>query len=177
MSTDKIREFSQESLRRIAREIVIRRYVLFLHAWVYIFVNILLFIINSFVPSRYPWFLWPLTGWAILLFQHIVIHTIFRKGIIHGGTIGITYHVTAYILVNLFLLFVSYFTASPPWTFSSWFLWPFGIWGLGLLGHATFYFYIVPKKSEIQHKGWIERKIEKELKKLNESKSNLQRGT
>jgi hypothetical protein len=176
MSSDKIKEFNRESLKRIAREIVIRRYILILHVWVYIFVNILLFVINYFVPSDYLWFLWPLTAWAILLFQHVVTYTIFRKGIIHGGTIGITYHLTAFILVNSFLFFVSLFTSDPPWTFTSWFLWPLGIWGLGLLGHATIYFYIVPKKNEIPHKGWIERKIEKELKKLSESPNNLKRG-
>lgn len=168
MSSDQLSEFNRDSLRRIAREIVIRRFVVLLHAWIFIFTNILLFIINFTVNFEYPWFLWPLTGWFVLFSFHFITYTIFRKGIIHGGTIAIIYHLNAYITVNLFMVFVGFITSTPRWQFRPWVFWIIGPWGLALIFHVIIYFYIAPKRNEDEHLSWLDRKINLELKKLKE---------
>ncbi len=168
MSTDKISEFNRESLRRIAKEIVIRRFVLLLHIWIFLFANVVLFAINYAVNFSYPWFLWPLTGWSVLLSFHFVTYVIFRKGIVHGGTVGIIYHLSAYIIVNIFLVFVAFFTSNPRWKFTPWFFWILGGWGLGIIFHGIIYFYIAPKHNEDEHQSWLERKINRELQNLTE---------
>ena len=166
MSDEKLTEFNRESLAKIAREIVIRRYVLILHTWVYIFVNILLFIINYFVSPNYPWSFWPLTAWALVLILHGITYKIFRKGIIHPGTIAMIYHASSFVLGLSLIFFISIFTAEPRWSLTQWFLWPLFGWSLGFLFHLVVFFYFVPKNSENDQKGWVERKIEKELEQL-----------
>lgn len=173
MSSDRISEFNRDSLRRIAREIVIRRFVLILHALIYICVNTLLFFINLAVNFRYPWFLWSVTGWLIVLNFHLVTYTIFRKGIVHGGSIALFYHLSAYVVVNLFLVFVAFFTSVPRWSFSPWFFWILGSWGLGLIFHLVVYFYIAPKKDEEESRSWLDRKVNQELEKLKRTQNVL----
>lgn len=166
----RITEFDQEGLKKIAKEIVLNRFFLILHVLIYAFVNILLFVINFLTDFNYPWYLWALTGWGILLLTHIFYYILYKKGIVHIATLLLLYHIWAFIILNLFMLFIDFFTATPRWTFASWFLFPLGAWGGLLLIHIVLYFYIIPSKEASDELTWIERKVERELKKLQKIK-------
>lgn len=47
-----------------------------------------------------------------------------------------------------------------------WFLWPLGLWGIGLLTHGVIFYIITPKRDEDASKPWIERQIDRELSKI-----------
>ncbi len=170
-----LNEFNEEGLRKIAKEIVLHRFFLILHVLLYIFVNLLLFIINYLTNWEYPWFLWALIGWAVILFTHIFYYILYKKGIVHIATLALLYHVWAFIVLNSFLLFINFFTNQSRWNFQPWFWFPFGSWGSILIIHTVLYFYITPARDESTEKTWIERKVEQELKKLKiiESSKNL----
>ena len=163
---ENIPAFDGPGLRKIAKEIIIQRLFLILHVLLYFFVNLLLFAINYLTSWSYPWFLWSITGWGIVLGTHSFQFLLYKKGVVNLSTLGMAYHVWGYILINLFLLFTNFFTNVPIWTFHPWFWFSFGTWSGILICHAVIYFYIVPSKGESSDKNWLERKIDKELQKL-----------
>ncbi len=65
-----------ELAKKIAKEKVgfIRHFI------VYIFVMIVLAIINNVTWSGYQWWLWPALGWGIGVFIHFLTTYIFRGG-------------------------------------------------------------------------------------------------
>ena len=85
MSDDKkINEFNDSSVRRIAKQMIVRRYVVILHCWIYVFTNLLLFVINFLTNGLdYWWFLWPVTGWGLALSVHGFSYWIYTKGIVN----------------------------------------------------------------------------------------------
>lgn len=169
MSQQKLNEFSNLSIRKIAKEIVIRRYVLILHFWVYIFVNTLLFLINSWTTtiSKYPWFLWPLSSWTMVLTVHSCTYLMFRKGIINLNKVFMLYHLIFYIVINSFLVIADLITPFPiSETPINWAYWPIGTWGFLLIVHLVVYFYVVPKRGESLNKSWLNRKINEELERI-----------
>jgi 2TM domain len=74
---------------------------------------------------------------------------------------GFYSHLTSYILVIAFLIFIN-LRYSPK---HLWFFWPAFGWGIGLLFHAIGTFDIIP----FFGKNWEQRKID-ELMKKNENK-------
>ncbi|MHA1647001.1 MAG: 2TM domain-containing protein [Promethearchaeota archaeon] len=173
MSEGNINEFNDDSVKKIAREIIIMRYVVLLHIWIYFIVNLVLFIINLLTYSKYPWILWSLSGWGLVLASHLFVYWIYRKGFERGAKIGILYHSFYYILINFFLIFVALFTSEPRWSIpkSFWFLWPICGWGFGLMIHLIVYFYFSPRKGESHGKRWIDRQIDKELYLLHQEQN------
>lgn len=61
---------TQEEIYKIARKRVEEKKGLLVHAIVYVFINIILFLIWFFTSREYPWFIWPLGGWGIGLIFH-----------------------------------------------------------------------------------------------------------
>ncbi|MHA1672855.1 MAG: 2TM domain-containing protein [Promethearchaeota archaeon] len=163
---ENIPAFDGPGLRKIAKEIIIQRLFLILHVLLYFFVNLLLLTINYLTSWSYPWFLWSITGWGIVLGTHSFQYLLYKRGVVNLSTLGMTYHLWGYVILNLFLLFVNYFTNDPIWTFHPWFWFSLGSWSAILISHAVIYFYIVPSKGESSDKNWLERKIDKELQKL-----------
>ncbi|MHA1519181.1 MAG: 2TM domain-containing protein [Promethearchaeota archaeon] len=166
VDSEKISAFDEHGLRKIAKEIILQRIFLILHGLLYIFVNLLLFAINYLTNWEYPWFLWAVTGWGIILSTHSLQFILYKKGVVNLSTLGMVYHVWGFIIINLFLLFISFFTNDPMWSFHPWFWISFGSWSAILIIHAVLYFYIVPAKGESSDKNWLERKIDKEMQKL-----------
>ncbi|MHA1647224.1 MAG: 2TM domain-containing protein [Promethearchaeota archaeon] len=169
MSGKKLNEFSNNSLRKIAKEVVVRKFVLILHIWIYVLVNILLFAINYFTYPTSPiyfWFLWPLTAWMMILIGHIFAHTMFRKGIVDLHTVFILYHMVSYVVVNLFLIFTNWFTTASNSSRITWVWWIIGPWSILFIIHLIVYFYVVPKRGESPNRNWLERKIDKELERM-----------
>ncbi len=163
----KIIEFNPDSVRRIAKQMIVRRYVVILHCWIYVFVNILLFVIN-FLVNRvdYPWFLWPLAGWGLALLIHTFSYWIFSKGIVNLAKLLLYYHLFIFITTNILVIFIDAFTSANRWSPSGWYLWVFGVWLMFLVLHLIIVYYIVPKRGESEDLNWLDRKIDKELEKI-----------
>jgi len=171
MNNSKITEFNNNSLRNIAREMIVRKYAFIIHSWVYFFVNLIIYIIyHSIGQFAYPWFLWPIAGGGTLLLSHGFTYWIYRKGIVQASTIGFAYHLFSYVLINILLLFIACFTNNPRWKFpvwgKSWFYLPLLSWGFILVVHFTVYLYVRPKPGEPEGKRWLDRLTEKEYHKM-----------
>ena len=171
MNNTKITEFNNNSLRGIAKEMVIRKYAIIIHAWIFFFANITIYIIyHSIGNFNYPWFLWPIAGGGTLLVSHGFTYWIYRKGIVHASTIGFIYHLFMYILINTLLLFIACFTNNPRWAFpiwgKNWFYLPLLSWGFVLVLHFTVYLYVRPKPGEPEGKRWLARLMENEYQKM-----------
>ena len=149
-------EFSEESLRKIAKEKVAKRLALQIHVAAYIGVNILLMVINLLATPNYLWFPWALCSWAIGLAMHVASYLIWLAGVT-GGKVGALYHLTAYIAVNLYLPFVWWMTTPGGFM---WFLIPLAGWAVALVIH---FISIRPAKST---KSWMDQKVDAEIDKL-----------
>jgi hypothetical protein len=68
-------------------------------------------------------------------------------------------HLTAWVIVNIFLIIV---WAMTNWGGYPWFIWSLGPWGVGLLFHFLFVF-VFEGKSDI---GAIEKEVEKIKKEI-----------
>ncbi len=160
---ENVEEFSEESLREIAKEVVQRRIGLQNHLRVYIFVNILLFIINYLTFPLYRWHMWPLLGWGIGLGYHIFGYITFRRGSFgDDAKAGISYHVFTYLIVCAFLFWIDFlFTGTMTWSF-----FPIGGWGLALVIHLYVYITNRPKTGDDPRKSYLDREIDKELSKI-----------
>jgi len=158
-----IKEFSTESMRNIAKEIILRRMILFVHLSAYFFVNILLIVINLLTDQSYLWSIWSVTSWGIAILIHIFNYLVFKKGLFpSSGLAGLAYHIAIYVIVCLYLVFVNYFTLGLD---RLWVLWAAIPWGFGVVLHFWFHSINKPKKGE-KGKSWLERKINKELGKI-----------
>ena len=60
----------REQLLRIARRRAGRKFGFLVHLTVFIAVNVLLFVVNQGTTPGFPWFAFPLAGWAIGLSAH-----------------------------------------------------------------------------------------------------------
>ena len=80
MSTEMSTKMSEEEIYQLARKRVEEKKGFFTHLAVYVVVNIVLVIIWAF-PSGggYPWFLWPLGGWAIGILFHFLLVFFFSR--------------------------------------------------------------------------------------------------
>ena len=162
----KISEFSARSLRKIAREVILKRTALIIHFWIYVFVNLILVIINyltlGFNLPTNMWFLHSITGWGIGLVLHTSNYFIFKKGVINAASVGMIYHSINFIIVNLYLTYIDMFWDATYF----WAGWVFLIWIFIFTSHLVFYFYIVPKREDAgTDRPWIERKFDEEIEK------------
>lgn len=163
----KLNEFNEESVRRIAKQMVVRKYVVILHCWIYVFVNILLFIINFLVNNlSYPWFLWSASGWGLALLIHAFSYWIYSKGIVNIAQLLFYYHLFIFICTNILITFIDGFTSPTRWIPSWWCLYVLGCWFIGLVLHSIIVYYVVPKRGESEDLSWLDRKIDKELVKI-----------
>ena len=111
------------------------------HFGTYLIVNGFLVLIWRLAGGGYPWFLWVILGWGVLLFIHafdLLEWNFFRaRGVIRKpATIGLLYHTYAYVIVNSALALIwARFGGGYPW-----FLWALIGWGMGLAMHALSYF-------------------------------------
>jgi predicted membrane channel-forming protein YqfA (hemolysin III family) len=72
-------------------------------------------------------------------------------------------NLTAFVIVNLLLVFINLYT-SPGFL---WFYWPLMWWGVGVVFHGLKVFKVFP----VLGKDWEERKIKELMEKEKESKS------
>ena len=72
-------EFSEESLKLIAKQKIKKMLVVDVHVGVYISTNILLIVINLLTCYGFWWFPWPLCSWAIGLTIHVASYRIWSR--------------------------------------------------------------------------------------------------
>jgi len=149
-------EFSEEALKKIAKEKVGKRLAIQIHAAAYVGVNILLVAINLLTNPSYWWFLWPLCSWAIGLTMHVASYLIWLAGVTSRSKTGLLYHVVAFTSVNTYLVFVWWMSGSG----FMWFLFPLFGWLVCLIIHSVA---IRPKSGEMS---WMDKKVDDELAKL-----------
>lgn len=160
-----IKEFSEDSLRSIAKEIVIKRFFVNTHITIYVCVNLLLLAINFFTRNPYYWVLWASTGWGVGLVIHMFNYFIFKKGLFsEPGQAFLAYHIVIYVLVSALLLFIDWFTLDQ-YIIQFWFMWPVASWSLALIIHIALYKIFGTVKGDGPGRSWVEHMINKELEK------------
>lgn len=166
MENSGIKEFNDESIKNIAKEIVVRRLAVIIHSLAYFFVNISLVIINLLTNQNYFWALWVLISWIIGLALHIFNFVIFKFGLFSKrGQRGFSYHFFIFIIINGYLFFVNYYTT---YTWIWWWI-PALFWGIGILIHFILYRFYKPSGKDFNpKKSWLDRMIDKEMNKLSD---------
>ncbi|MHA1755630.1 MAG: 2TM domain-containing protein [Promethearchaeota archaeon] len=160
-----IGEFNDESLRKIAKEIVFKRMGVKIHIIIYILVNILLIAINLLLNPSYLWCLWALFGWGIFMSYHVVSYIIYRRGMFPETATKLAfYHVYTYIMASAFLIFINYFTMNPSNPIF-WFYWAVVPWGIGVLIHIVLWRKMRPKTPGEKKKKYLDRLVDKELER------------
>ena len=130
---------NQEALQEIAKEIVARRLILRTHIGLWIFVNILTGLIYELSDSVDHWYVWVVVPWAFAIMLHVFNFEMFRNGRLSSGQEYVfAYHVFLYVSINILLIFIDGFGATPLWIFD-WFWWPLGGWGFLFLIHCMIY--------------------------------------
>ncbi len=157
-------EFSEEALKKIAKEKVGKRLAIQIHVAAYVGVNLLLLVINLLTSPTYWWFLWSACSWALGLTMHVTAYLIWASGVTSGSKVGFLYHLVAYVSVNIYLVFVWWMTAN---TFM-WFLFPLFGWLAGLLIHA-----VVTRPKTEDKKTWMAKKVEAEISKIKEKEGKV----
>lgn len=164
----KIEEFGDDSLKSIAKEIVVKRTALQIHSIVYIIVNALLAVINYMTGNitELPWVLWSITCWGAALAIHYVFYFIFKRGMANYSTIGLVFHLSIYVIVNALLFFIDWFTTRDQGLVLDFFYYAAGFWGIAVIAHIVIYLYFKPQTEEHQGESWMDRQIKKELEKI-----------
>ena len=157
--------FSEESLRKIAQQKVNFRYSVKIHLCVYIFVSILLLIIDLLFTPSYLWIIYPFFGWLIGLTIHFVSYILYARGVVPMAKRGVIFHLDTYFFTILFLILINSFTI-PEFL---WVVFPIIFWGIALLLHIIIYL-VYYSSSNIDENGKIHSKrtraVEKELEKM-----------
>jgi len=163
-SDKKVGEFDENSLREIAKEIVVRRTAVKVHWIVYILVNLFLVVLNYLIDQlAYPWCLWPITGWFIGLSVHTFNYITFKHGSLKTGRGAIlSYHVFIAVIISVFLVFVDYMDGLVL----NWWYWAVVPLIVSVIIHFLIYVLSKPKKNEDSRKSYIDRQVDKEMRKL-----------
>ncbi len=103
------------------------------HFGLYLFVMLILLVINGLATPDQPWVLWPAWGWGIAL----ALHT----GYLLWGHLG--GHLLAFAVTNF-----GFFLIDVRFAESMWFFWPLVAWAIALATHAYLYFGFAPVQSE-----------------------------
>ncbi len=163
ISNNKINEFNEKSMRRIAKQIIVLRYLLVVHMYVYLFTNIVLFVINYYTGFDSKWFFYPLVGWGALFLVHCLAYSEYKLGIIKISNIILYYDVGLYVIGNILCFLLDALSSPIRWQPSGWYLYVLCIWSFILILNLAIHYIILPKEGEDKKKNWLERKIEIEM--------------
>jgi len=156
--------FSDEALRRIAKEKILWLLGLKIHVMAYVGVNIMLILLNLTVATPdVIWFAYPLSCWLVGLVIHYTVYLIYVRGIMGGNKKGLILAAVSGLMAiqALFVInYVSDFTIV-------WFFWPTGAIIVGIIVYGFVYLSIVKaKQAKEDGKTWMDKKIDNELKKV-----------
>ncbi len=160
--------FSDEALRRIAKEKVILAFFVKVHIAAYIGVNAFLILLNYFVtsPGNLDWALIVVSTWLVGLGIHVGAYLIYSRGVIGGDKKGLYFHFIAEVLsVQAIILINLVSSPAVPWC-----VWPLGAMAVAVLVHVIAYKWFLKGKGSQGKKSWMDRKIDEELKKAGRQK-------
>ncbi len=161
--------FSEDSLRKIASQKITYRYSVRIHATAFVFVNILLFLINILSVPEFLWALYPLLGWQIGIVMHSVLYILYARGIFPMALRGVIVHLVGYICTMLLLLGVDLNIMSVGELDNiEWSVYPGFFWGMVVILHIIVYMTYFRSKSSTDggYSSKKERLIEKEMEKM-----------
>lgn len=141
---------------RIYNEIKItieRKIYFYYHLFIFIIVNLILYLLNRYTLSHFHWQNWIILCWGLGVYFNFIAAVIFnplnfrrwRQYLRRRGQeksfIDFLYHLHIYIGINTFLLLLNKLTSPVPWS-----IYPFFFWGLGLAIHFILVKYLPRKK-------------------------------
>ncbi len=159
--------FSEESLRKIAAQKVSYRFSVKIHVTVFIFINLLLLIINYiFTPGDY-WIVFPFFSWLIGVNLHAISYILYARGVYPMAKRGVIYHINSFLFVMILLFITNLMTLQTSPNFY-WVLFPAIFWGGLVVLHIIIYIRYFSRKIEKNQKSISrkERAVEKELQKM-----------
>ncbi len=154
--------FSDEELKRIAKQKVLMKFALKIHVLSFIGVNIALFVINYLTSGLTTiWFVYPLAGWFMGIIAHGAVYYAYSHGV-SGSKTGVLMNAAVYAASVPALLAINLFS----YPYYLWFLWPAIFWLLGVVIHAVAIKMSRSKKEAKEpKKSWLEKGVEKEMQK------------
>lgn len=161
--------FSDEALRRIAKEKIIVAFTVKVHIIAYIGVNIFLSLLNYFVtsPGKIDWAIIVASSWLVGLGIHVGAYLIYSRGVIGGDKKGFCFHIIAEVF-SVQALIVINLIASP---LTLWLVWPLGAMAVAVLVHIIVYYkFLKGSGARGKKRSWIDSKIDEELKKARRQK-------
>lgn len=99
-----------ESDRKIAREKVMFRYSVKVHATLFVLSNILLFILNLIFTPEILWIAFSFFAWLIGLAIHYLSYILYARGVYPNTKRAVFYLITAYLFGMIFLFVTNYVT-------------------------------------------------------------------
>nr|MDO8085910.1 2TM domain-containing protein [Candidatus Sigynarchaeum springense] len=156
--------FSDEALRRIAKEKIIVAFIVKVHFLAYIGVNTFLFILDYFLenPGDINWAIIVLSSWLVGLGIHTGAYLIYTRGVIGGNKKGLIFHLIAEVF-SIQAVVVINMVVSPA---IPWLVWPLGAMTVAILVHVVVYYkFLKGRGAKEQKKSWLDTKIDEELKK------------
>ena len=160
-----------ESDRKIAREKVMFRYSVKVHATLFVLSNILLFILNLIFTPEILWIAFSFFAWLIGLAIHYLSYLLYARGVYPNTKRAMYYLITAYVFGIIFLFVTNYATLG----IISWALYPAVFGGAAVLIYIILYFLFFRKKltDSGMIKSRIDRAVEKEMQKIAKKRENL----
>ncbi|MHA1734041.1 MAG: 2TM domain-containing protein [Promethearchaeota archaeon] len=158
--------FSEETIRKIAREKVKQKIILQIHFVVYVTTNLFLAFINYLTIKDVWWAAYPALGWLIGLGLHAMYYVTYAKGV-ERGKVYFALHAVAFALVNGLLIFTNWNTDSTYW----WAIWPLSCWGPALCFHL---FFTIRNPFSREKDSYFDRVLNKELEKI-QKRMNLEK--
>jgi hypothetical protein len=161
--------FSDDALRRIAKEKIILAFCVKIHVLAFISVNIFLILLNYLVtsPGSVNWAIIVVSCWFVGIGIHVGGYLIYSRGVIGGNKKGLIFHLIAEVFSLQAIIVLNLVTS--PWIL--WLVWPLGAMAAAVLVHIiVFNAFLKGKGAQGKKKSWIDSKIDEELKKAGRQK-------
>jgi len=153
-----------ESDRKIAREKVMFRYSVKVHATLFVLSNILLFILNLIFTPGILWIVFPFFAWLIGLAIHCLSYILYARGVYPNTKRAVYFLVTAYLFGMIFLFVTNYITLGVI----NWAVYPAVFGGAAVLIYIIIYLLFFRRKLTDMGiiKSRMDKAVEKEMEKI-----------
>ena len=156
--------FSDDALRRIAKEKIILAFVVKIHILAYIGVNTFLVFLNYLVtsPGKVDWAIIVASSWLVGLGVHGIAYLIYARGVIGLNKKSLIFHLIAEAFTLQAVVVINIVT-NPALL---WLVWPAGAMASAVIVHLVVYnTFLKGRGVKGQKRSWMDRKIDEELKK------------
>lgn len=154
--------FSDDALREIAKEKVVWRLGVQIHALCFPLVNVMLVAINLVHDPSTLWFPFALSSWATALAIHGAVYLVYSRGVIGTTRRGLILVTVIVAMASQSLFVINYFSDfSYPW-----FAWPAGALLAALIVYVIVYaIFITRDAGRGQGGSWLDKRINSELER------------